>query len=201
MGGGLRVQYESGYTRRLDSAMRQNIIDGVSYVAQETARQAGEEFGADGVELSAHSPCAPDHLPYQGKQYSLQEYEELQASLRRPIGEWNCRHFAYPVLLGISRPANSKAELAEMAQASERRIEMDGRTYSRYDVRSCSGSWKQSSLCKRKKRRCIRRPAEQNWCGRQQKKSVFWEINIGKSAKRRICRCARNESERRRKKG
>ena len=120
MGGGLRVQYESGYTRRLDSAMRQNIIDGVSYVAQETARQAGEEFGADGVELSAHSPCAPDHLPYQGKQYSLQEYEELQASLRRPIGEWNCRHFAYPVLLGISRPANSKAELAEMAQASER---------------------------------------------------------------------------------
>ena len=39
MGGGLRVQYESGYTRRLDSAMRQNIIDGVSYVAQETARQ------------------------------------------------------------------------------------------------------------------------------------------------------------------
>lgn len=133
MGGGLRVQYESGYTRRLDSAMRQNIIDGVSYVAQETARQAGEEFGADGVELSAHSPCAPDHLPYQGKQYSLQEYEELQASLRRPIGEWNCRHFAYPVLLGISRPANSKAELAEMAQASERRIEMDGRTYSRYE--------------------------------------------------------------------
>ena len=57
----------------------------------------------------------------------------MQASLRRPIGEWNCRHFAYPVLLGISRPANSKTELAEMAQASERRIEMDGRTYSRYE--------------------------------------------------------------------
>lgn len=130
---GLRVQYESGYTRRLDSAIRQNIIDGVSYIAQETARQAGEEFGADGVELSAHSPCAPDHLPYQGKQYSLREYDDLQASLKRPIGEWNCRHFPYPVLLGISRPANSRAELAEMERESNRKIEIDGKEYTRYE--------------------------------------------------------------------
>lgn len=130
---GLRVQYESGYTRRLDSAIRQNIIDGVSYIAQETSRQAGEEFGADGVELSAHSPCAPDHLPYQGKQYSLKEYDELQASLKRPIGEWNCRHFPYPVLLGISRPANSRAELAEMERESNRIIEIDGKEYTRYE--------------------------------------------------------------------
>lgn len=130
---GLRVQYESGYTRRLDSAIRQNIIDGVSYIAQETAKQAGEEFGADGVELSAHSPSAPDHLPYQGKQYSLKEYEELQATLKRPIGEWNCRHFPYPILLGISRPANSKAELAEMERESNRKIEIDGKEYTRYE--------------------------------------------------------------------
>lgn len=130
---GLRVQYESGYTRRLDSAIRQNIIDGVSYIAQETAKQAGEEFGADGVELSAHSPSAPDHLPYQGKQYSMKEYEELQATLKRPIGEWNCRHFPYPILLGISRPANSKAELAEMERESNRKIEIDGKEYTRYE--------------------------------------------------------------------
>lgn len=130
---GLRVRYESGYTRRLDSAIRQNIIDGVSYIAQETAKQAGEEFGADGVELSAHSPCAPDHLSYQGKQYSLKEYEELQEKLERPIGEWNCRHFPYPILLGISRPANSKVELAEMERESNRKIEIDGKEYTRYE--------------------------------------------------------------------
>ncbi|MBQ9091505.1 MAG: hypothetical protein IJY52_04460, partial [Anaerotignum sp.] len=130
---GLRVRYESGYTRRLDSAIRQNIIDGVGYIAQETAKQAGEEFGADGVELSAHSPCAPDHLPYQGKQYSMKEYDELQATLKRPIGEWNCRHFPYPILLGISRPANSKAELAEMERESNRKIEIDGKEYTRYE--------------------------------------------------------------------
>ena len=127
------MEYESGYTRRLDSAVRQNVLDGISYVAQETAKAAGEEFGADGVELSAHSPCAPDHLPYQGRQYSKRDFEDLQASLKRPIGEWNCRHFPYPILLGISRPANSAGELLQMEKESTEPIEIEGKTYTRYE--------------------------------------------------------------------
>lgn len=130
---GLRVEYESGYTRRLDSAVRQNVLDGVRYISQETARQAGEKFGADGVELDAHAPCAPDHLPYQGRQFSNQEYERLQRSLPRPIGEWNCGHFAHPILLGISKPAYSAAELAEMERYSTEKIEIDGKEYTRYE--------------------------------------------------------------------
>lgn len=130
---GLRVRYESGYTKRLDSAIRQNVLDGVSYVAQETVKQNGNEFGADGVEISAHSPCAPDHLPYQGKQYRDKEYAELQQRLKRPIGEWNCRHFAYPIIIGISQPANSKVELAEMQEYSNEKIEIDGQKYTRYE--------------------------------------------------------------------
>lgn len=130
---GLRVEYASGYTRRLDSAVRQNVLDGVSYVAQETARRNGEMFDADGVELSAHSPCAPDHLPYQGRQYSNGEFEELQKSLARPIGEWNCRHFPYPIVLGVSRPANSKSELAEMKRYSNEKVTIEGKDYTRYE--------------------------------------------------------------------
>lgn len=130
---GLRVEYESGYTRRLDSAVRQNVLDGVRYISQETARQAGEKFSADGVELDAHAPCAPDHLPYQGRQFSNQEYERLQRSLPRPIGEWNCGHFAHPILLGISKPAYSAAELAEMERYSTEKIEIDGKEYTRYE--------------------------------------------------------------------
>lgn len=132
-GSGLRVQYESGYSRRLDSAVRQNVLDGMSYIAQESARIHGEAFGADGWELSAHAPCAPDHLPYQGLQYSKAEYEDLQASLYRPIGEWNCRHVAYPIVLGVSGTANSKEELAEMERYSNEKIEIDGREYTRYE--------------------------------------------------------------------
>ncbi len=130
---GLRVQYEKGYTKRLDSAIRQNVLDGVSYIAQETAKATGEEFGADGVEISAHSPCAPDHIPYQGRQYSAKEFDKLQGELKRPIGQWNCRHIAYPILLGISVPANSKKELAEMQQYSNEKFMIDGKEYTRYE--------------------------------------------------------------------
>ncbi|WMI81937.1 phage minor capsid protein [Anaerotignum sp. MB30-C6] len=130
---GLRVKYESGYTKRLDSAIRQNILDGVSYIAQETARATGKEFGSDGVEISAHSPCAPDHIPYQGNQYSNEEFEKLQSELKRPIGEWNCRHIAYAILLGISSPANSKSELKEMKRYSNEKITIDGNEYTRYE--------------------------------------------------------------------
>lgn len=131
--GGLRVRYESGYTRRLDSAARQNILDGVRYIAQETAKRNGEEFGADGYEISAHSPCAPDHIEVQGLQLSKKEFEKLQSRLKRPIGEWNCRHIAYPIVLGVSMPANSKAELAEMERQSNEKIEIDGEQYTRYE--------------------------------------------------------------------
>lgn len=130
---GLRIQYEKGYTKRLDSAVRQNVLDGISYIAQETAKATGEEFGADGVEISAHSPCAPDHLPYQGNQYSTKDFDKLQGQLKRPIGNWNCRHIPYPILLGISSPANSKAELAEMKRYSNEKITIDGNEYTRYE--------------------------------------------------------------------
>ena len=42
---GLKVQYESGYRRRLDSAVRQNIIDGVNQINQNASLAMGELLG------------------------------------------------------------------------------------------------------------------------------------------------------------
>lgn len=129
---GLRVQYESGLTRRLDTAVRQNIVDGVKQITQAIAGEVGEQFGADGVEISAHMDCAEDHLAVQGRQYTLAEFEDLQTSLKRPIGEWNCRHFAFPVILGASEPAYSGEELADLRAQSAEKITIDGVTKTRY---------------------------------------------------------------------
>ena len=131
--GGLRVQYASGATRRLDSAVRMNVLDGVRQLNQDIAMQTGKEYGADGVELSAHALCAEDHLPYQGKQFSFKEFERLQAQLERPIGMWNCRHFAFPIILGVSEPANSKELLENYRRTSQERITIDGVTKTRYE--------------------------------------------------------------------
>ena len=70
------LTYESGHKRRLDSAARMNILDGVRALNQEYRLQQGEQFGADGVEISAHFNSAPDHIDVQGKQYSLEEFDK-----------------------------------------------------------------------------------------------------------------------------
>lgn len=131
--GGLRVQYASGATRRLDSAVRMNVLDGVRQLNQDIAMQTGKQYGADGVELSAHALCAEDHLPYQGEQFSFKEFERLQAQLERPIGMWNCRHFAFPIILGVSEPANSKELLENYRRTSREKITIDGVTKTRYE--------------------------------------------------------------------
>lgn len=128
----LRVGYGGKYTKRLDSAVRQNILDGIRSLNNDVLWQLGEDFGADGVEISAHRTCAEDHLPYQGRQYSLRKFEDLQNKLDRPFGLWNCRHSIHPILLGISRPAYSEEELEDFKKYSTEKIEIDGRTKTRY---------------------------------------------------------------------
>lgn len=127
------VDYLSGHSRRLDTAARMNILDGARHVNQDVRNLVGEEFGADGVEIDAHMLCAEDHLPYQGMQFSAQNFELLQNSLRRPFGEWNCRHTWAPIIMGFSAPRYTQQELDEMRQYSTEQITIDGKTHSRYE--------------------------------------------------------------------
>lgn len=112
------VEYDTGYTRRLDSQVRMNILDGLSQMNMAYYEQQGEEFGADGYEISAHALCAEDHLHIQGKQYTKEQYKAINSSLVRPIGTMNCRHVAYPILIGVSEPTYTSTELNEIAQKS-----------------------------------------------------------------------------------
>ena len=131
---GLRVQYpNSGLTRRLDSAIRQNVLDGVRSLNQDVLRQVGKDFGADGVEISAHALCAQDHLPYQGRQFAQKDFDRLQNTLDRPFGMWNCKHTVFPIIIGISEPAHSESELQMYAMNSNEEITIGGRTMTRYE--------------------------------------------------------------------
>lgn len=130
---GLRVQYQSGHTRRLDTAVRQNVLDGMRALNQDTLDQLGKEFGADGVEISAHMLCATDHLPYQGLQFGKKQFERIQNTLERPFGMWNCKHTMYPILLGISQPSHTKEELEMYRNYSQEAVTIDDVTMSRYE--------------------------------------------------------------------
>lgn len=131
---GLRVQYpNSGLTRRLDTAVRQNVLDGVRALNHDILQQIGNELGADGVEISAHALCAEDHLPYQGRQYSQKEFDRIQDMLRRPFGMWNCKHTIMPIILGVSEPAYTEEELEDYRRNSSEVIEIDGVSKTRYE--------------------------------------------------------------------
>lgn len=71
LGGSGLVQYESGRTKRLDSAVRMNILDGMRALNNETSRRFGEEYGSNMVEVSHHTNSAPDHIDtVDGKQFA-----------------------------------------------------------------------------------------------------------------------------------
>lgn len=131
---GMRVQYSSGYTRRLDSAVRMNILDGVKQVNNATREQVGKEVGADGIEITAHALCAKDHLPIQGRQFTKEKFEEINSQLKRKISTCNCKHYTFPIILGLSPKTYTSEELDKYKELSNREVDIDGKKYSRYDV-------------------------------------------------------------------
>lgn len=122
-----RIYWDSGYSQRLDTAVRRNIQDGVKQINQRIQDEIGKQIGADGKELSVHINSAPDHEPFQGHQFTDAEYEKLQSSedfkdvkgqkftgVKRIIGEWNCRHFALSIIVGQSKPRYSEQQLQNL---------------------------------------------------------------------------------------
>ena len=152
LGGSGLVQYESGRTRRLDSAVRMNILDGIRQVNQETANRFGQQYGADGMEVSVHENPAPDHADMQGRQFSLEEFEKLQNGEEakdykgrktqiehskngsyRMIEEYNCYHKAFPIVLGVSKPEYTDKQLKEIQEKNEQGFEFEGKHYTMYE--------------------------------------------------------------------
>ncbi len=89
------------------------------------------------MELSAHAICAPDHLAVQGRQFSNDEFDKMQNGLDfedvngneykgfpRPIGQWNCRHVKFPIIVGISKPAHTDEELKAYAENSREKYSL-----------------------------------------------------------------------------
>lgn len=96
--------------------------------------EIGNQFGADGVEISAHFPCAEDHLDIQGQQYTKEEFEKLNSELMRPIGEYNCRHFVFSVILGVNEPSYTKNRLTRYKRYSLEKVSYKGKEYTKYEA-------------------------------------------------------------------
>lgn len=146
-----KIEYESGYSRRLDTSIRQNILDSMRQVSNESQQLFGKEFNSDGVEISVHLNPAPDHELVQGRQFSNEEFENFQNDIkavdytgmvfepefeghdRRSISEYNCYHYIFSIVLGVSKPQYSNKQLQEIIDNKNKTFEFDGKTYNMYD--------------------------------------------------------------------
>lgn len=144
---------ERHYVRRLDSAIRMNMKDGLRTLHNETQQQFGKEFKSDGVEISVHLNPAPDHQFVQGHQFSNEEFEKFQTDEdstsydgtfypaeseetghdRRSIGQYNCYHYVFSIVLGISKPEYTNEQLQQIIDKNNEGFEFEGKHYSNYE--------------------------------------------------------------------
>lgn len=163
--GGMKVIYNSTYmnkegiilnrSRRLDSAIRMTMKDGLRSLHNENQELFGKEFGADGVEISVHQAPAPDHQYMQGRQFSKEEYNKLQVdgiakdyegkiidinmtskkgiTFHRPVSQYNCYHYVYSIVLGVNSREYTDEQLQEIIDENNKGFDIDGKHYTIYE--------------------------------------------------------------------
>ena len=153
-GSGTQVVYASGHKRRLDSAVRQNIVDGVNQISKNASQMIGEAINEqagenvfDAIEISAHARSAPDHEPVQGHVFMKEEWEKLQAGLAstdvdgrmfagfpRAIGEWNCRHAPFSFSTKWSKRKWTPEQLQNFIVENNKGCEVGGKQMTLYEA-------------------------------------------------------------------
>ena len=133
--GGIKsIDYASGVHTTLEAAIRRNMMGGLGLMVEQISQKNHDDFGADGWELSAHANSAPDHEPFQGRQYTDEQYQALNNMLIRRIGTLNCGHNAFPIILGVNEPQHTKEELSRFREDNEKGVTVDGRHYTGYEA-------------------------------------------------------------------
>lgn len=128
------IDYKSGTHTSIEAAVRRNIMGGLGIMQEKISQQNHNDLGCDGWEIIPHAASAPDHEPFQGRQYSDEAYAKLNNSLVRRFGTLNCGHDAMPIILGVHEPVYSEEELEEFRRQNEEGVTFDGKHYTLYEA-------------------------------------------------------------------
>lgn len=135
---GVRViDYESGRSINLESAVRRNIVTTIGKLSNEIALMNAFDMGQDIMELSAHAGARDDHKTWQGELVSLSgakgylSLDDIGYGLIDGFQGVNCRHDWFPFFPGISKRNYTDEELRNIDPAP---IEFEGKTYTLYDA-------------------------------------------------------------------
>lgn len=133
---GLRtVDYASGWSNRVDVAVRRALMTGFNQVVAKVNEDNAEQLGTEYFEVSYHRGARPTHQVWQGRVYSKKELETV-CGLGTVTGLCgaNCYHSYSPFMKGIDTPTYSEEELDRMNEEENTPKEYNGKQYTAYEA-------------------------------------------------------------------
>jgi hypothetical protein len=143
-GSGARVEYPNKKTRRLDTAVRQNMLYNAKMSSREYNKQISKELGCDGIEVSFSVNPRPTHRFMEGRQFCNGKSKEINGihfdgtedtrdaesgqNVLESLDDYNCNHRETPIICGVSEPAYSPQELARLKAENERQFTIGNST-------------------------------------------------------------------------
>lgn len=135
---GLRsIDYASGRSYQLDTAVRMNVRTGMNQMAGRVTESNCMNSGVDLVIVSQHEGARPDHVPCENQVYSLSGKSSVYPDFSAPLGQGagygsvdgicgaNCRHTFYPYFEGITKIHTIPPKEP---------VTVNGKTYTYYDA-------------------------------------------------------------------
>lgn len=123
------INYNTGVARSVESAVRNSVRTSLQQLTNSISNETATRLGADGMETTAHAGARPSHTEWQGQQFAMKEYK---GSIEPQLNEYGCRHSAYPIFIGISKPMYSKQDLNTIKKADNTIYNFRGKDYTRY---------------------------------------------------------------------
>ena len=149
-GSGMRVDYGGSVTRRLDTAVRQNLLWGAKQTSVEYNEMIGEELGCDGYEIDYHANSRPSHEFMQGRQFCVgnsktiagQHFDGMEdtrsdisgKNVTESLQDYGCLHYKTPIFCGISEPRYFPEELIKLKEEDKKTYNINGKKVTGYEA-------------------------------------------------------------------
>lgn len=146
------IEYDSGYHKRIDSAIKINMEEALRQMTIAQNEIVGEQFNYDAMEISVHEYPAPDHEDIQGHVFDLDNWKKLQdytyigeikdvngnlfirdgGNPIRAIATLNCKHIGYSTIKE-AKPRYSEEQLKQINERNKEGFDFDNKHYTLYE--------------------------------------------------------------------
>lgn len=129
------INYGEKRRDRIDVACRRAIMTGFRQVQGKINEQVAEELNTDSYEVTYHVGARPDHQPWQGKVWTMQQMITVCGlGTVEGLHGANCYHDYRAFIPGISIRAYTDEELGRMIDAENKPKRYNGKEYTTYEA-------------------------------------------------------------------